>query len=278
MIKIDAHQHFWNYSPVTHDWITPNMAVLQRHYLPDDLAENLKKAGFAGCLAVQAAQTEVETEFLLDLAATYSFIKGVVGWVDLSAENAPERLAYFAQNPLFKGVRHVVQDEPDDLFLIQPAFLRGIALLPSLNLTYDILIYPRHLPVATQFAAQFPEQKFVLDHLAKPFIKKAVLQPWAENLKKLASYPNVSAKLSGLVTEADWANWQPQHLKPYLETAMEAFGPERLMIGSDWPVCRLAGEYEAVMQVVIDFIAELSLDEQAAILGNNAVRFYNLKM
>ncbi|QNF35739.1 amidohydrolase family protein [Adhaeribacter swui] len=277
-MRIDAHQHFWQYSPATHDWITPEMAVLQRHYLPEDLAGNLKKAGFTGCVAVQAAQTEAETEFLLNLAVEYFFIKGVVGWVDLRADDARERLAYFAQNPLFKGVRHVVQDEPDNLFLIQPAFLRGIALLQPLGLTYDILIFPRHLPVATQFVVQFPEQKFVLDHLAKPFIKKGELQPWAENLKKLASYPNVSAKLSGLVTEADWANWQPQDLSPYLDIALEAFGPERLMIGSDWPVCRLAGEYEAVMQVVVDFVTALSPDEQAAILGNNAVQFYNLKM
>jgi L-fuconolactonase len=161
---------------------------------------------------------------------------------------------------------------------MQPAFLRGISLLQSLGLTYDILIFPRHLPVAAQLAGQFPEQHFVLDHLAKPFIKKAELQPWAADLKKLAAYSNVTAKLSGLVTEADWVNWQPQDIQPYLETALEAFGPERLMIGSDWPVCRLAGAYEQVMQVVIDFIAKLAPEEQAAILGNNAVRFYNLKM
>lgn len=277
-MKIDAHQHFWQYSPPTHPWITPDMAVLQRHYLPPDLEENLKKTGFTGCVAVQAAQTEAETEFLLHLAAEHSFIKGVVGWVDLRAANVAERLAHFAQNPLLKGVRHVVQDEPDDLFLIQPTFLKGIALLQPLGLTYDILIFPRHLPVATQFVGQFPEQPFVLDHLAKPSIKKAELQPWATDLKKLAAYPHVSAKLSGLVTEADWANWQPQHLKPYLEIALEAFGPERLMIGSDWPVCQLAGAYEETMQVVTDFVAELSPEEQAAILGNNAVRFYNLKM
>jgi L-fuconolactonase len=277
-MKIDAHQHFWQYSPTTHPWITPDMAVLQRHYLPNDLEENLKKSGFSGCVAVQVAQTEAETEFLLHLAAEHAFIKGVVGWVDLRAANAGERLAYFAQNPLLKGFRHVVQDEPDDLFLIQPAFLKGIGLLQPLGLTYDILIFPHHLPVATQFVAQFPEQPFVLDHLAKPFIKKAALQPWAENLKKLATYPHVSAKLSGLVTEADWANWQPQDIIPYLEIALAAFGPERLMLGSDWPVCRLAGEYEQVMQVVIDFIARLSPAEQAAILGDNAVRFYNLKM
>ncbi|QMU27626.1 amidohydrolase family protein [Adhaeribacter radiodurans] len=275
-MKIDAHQHFWQYSPSTHAWITPEMAILQRHYLPSDLQPELEQVGFAGCVAVQASQTEAETEFLLNLATKFSFIKGVVGWVDLRAENAPERLAYFAQNQLFKGVRHVVQDEPDDLFLLQPAFLKGISALQPLGLTYDILIYPRHLPVAAEFVAHFPEQKFVLDHLAKPFIKKTELQPWANDLKKLAQHPFVFAKLSGLVTEADWHNWQPQDIRPYLEVALEAFGPDRLLIGSDWPVCRLAGEYEAVMQVVLDFINKLSASEQPAILGKNAIRFYNL--
>ncbi|MDQ3292258.1 MAG: amidohydrolase family protein [Bacteroidota bacterium] len=277
-MKIDAHQHFWQYSPTTHGWITPEMAILQRHYLPTDLQPELEKAGFAGCVAVQASQTEAETEFLLDLAARYSFIKGVVGWVDLRAENAPERLAYFAKNPLFKGVRHVVQDEPDDLFLLQPSFLKGISALQPLGLTYDILIYPKHLPVATEFVAHFPEQKFVLDHLAKPFIKQNGWQPWATDLKKLAEHSTVSAKLSGLVTEADWHNWQPQDLKPYLELALEAFGPDRLLIGSDWPVCRLAGEHPSVMQVVMDFISTLTQAEQAAILGQNAIQFYNLEM
>ncbi len=277
-MKIDAHQHFWHYSPATHAWITPEMAVLQRDYLPSDLQTELEKAGFSGCVAVQATQTEAETEFLLNLAADYSFIKGVVGWVDLRAENAPERLAHFRRQPLLKGVRHVVQDEPDDFFLLPPAFLRGIAALQPLGLTYDILIYPRHLPIAAQMVAQFPEQKFVLDHLAKPMIKKAAWHPWADYLKRLARHEHVYGKLSGLVTEADWHNWQPRDLKPYLELALEAFGSNRLLIGSDWPVCRLAGEYEAVMQAVVDFITTLSPDEKAAIMGHNAVRFYNLKM
>ncbi|PSR52131.1 amidohydrolase [Adhaeribacter arboris] len=277
-MKIDAHQHFWQYSATTHDWITPEMAQLQRHYLPADLQPELEKAGFAGCITVQAAQTEAETEFLLNLAADYSFIKGVVGWVDLRAENAAERLAHFARNPLFKGVRHVVQDEPDGLFLLKPNFLKGISALQPLGLTYDILIYPRHLPVAAKFVAHFPEQKFVLDHLAKPVIKKAEWLPWANDLKQLARHEQVHAKISGLVTEADWHNWQPTDLRPYLELALEVFGPDRLLIGSDWPVCRLAAEYEAVMQVVIDFVAALSESEQAAILGQNAIRFYNLAM
>lgn len=276
-MKIDAHQHFWQYTPANHNWITAEMAVLQRDYLPEHLQPELQKAGFAGCVAVQAAQTEAETEFLLRLAAAHPFIKGVVGWVDLRAAHAADRLAYFAQNPLFKGVRHIVQSEPDDNFLLQPDFLRGIFLLQSLNLTYDILIYPRHLPVTTTFVARFPNQKFVLDHLAKPFIKAGRLQPWASDLKKLARYPQVYGKLSGLVTEADWQHWQPTDLIPYLETALEAFGPDRLLIGSDWPVCCLAAAYQPVMQAVQEYITSLSLAEQANILGYNAVRFYNLE-
>ncbi|CAA9283092.1 MAG: L-fuconolactone hydrolase [uncultured Adhaeribacter sp.] len=275
-MKLDAHQHFWQYTPATHAWITDEMAVLQRHYLPEQLLPELQQAGFNGCIAVQASQTEAETEFLLQLAADYSFIKGVVGWVDLRAPNAKERLTYFAQNPLFKGVRHIVQSEPDLEFLLHPDFLRGISFLQPLHLTYDILIYPLHLPVATQFVAQFPEQKFVLDHLAKPYIKARQLQPWAYDLAQLARHPQVYAKLSGLVTEADWQRWQPADLRPYLETALDLFGPDRLLIGSDWPVCRLAGEYESVMQIVQDFIAALTPTERANILGLNAARFYNI--
>ena len=275
-MKIDAHQHFWRYSPETHDWITPEMAILQRHYLPGNLEPELQNSGYNGCVAVQAAQTEAETEFLLQLAANDSFIKGVVGWVDLRADNAPERLKYFARNPFFKGVRHIVQSEPDNLFLLQPAFLKGISLLQPLGLTYDILIYPQHLPVAVQFVSLFPDQKFVLDHLAKPFIKKQEFQPWVRNLEELGQHKQVYCKLSGMVTEADPANWKPADIFPYLDKALEVFGPERVMIGSDWPVCRLAGEYARVMEVVENFIANLSPSEQANILGKNATRFYNL--
>lgn len=275
-MKIDAHQHFWHYTPATHDWITSDMAVLQRNYLPEHLQPELQKAGFAGCVAVQAAQTETETEFLLQLAAEHTFIKGVVGWVDLRAGNAAQRLAYFAKNPFLKGIRHIVQSEPDDAFLLQPAFLRGMVHLQPLGLTYDILIYPKHLTIVEKFVRHFPEQKFVLDHLAKPFIKAGALQPWAEDLKKLARHPHVSCKLSGLVTEADWHLWQPADLNPYLAVVLDAFGPDRLLIGSDWPVCRLAGEYEPIMAVVQDFIGGLSPAEQAKILGNNAVQIYNL--
>ncbi|MDB5261015.1 MAG: amidohydrolase [Adhaeribacter sp.] len=275
-MNIDAHQHFWQYSAAAYDWIDASKSALQRDFLPPHLAPLLQQAGFSGSVAVQALQTEAETQFLLNLAAQYDFIKGVVGWTDLQAADAETKLALLAQNPKLKGLRHVVQDEPDDRFLLRPAFLRGMALLQKFNLTYDILIFPKHLPVACAFVALFPDQAFVLNHLAKPDIKNQQLAPWAQQIRELAQYPHVYCKLSGLVTEADWHHWHPNHMQPYLAVVMEAFGPDRLMIGSDWPVCTLAGPYAAVMNLVKEYLAPLSATDQAKILGGNAARFYNL--
>lgn len=275
-MHIDAHQHFWQYNSQTYSWITEEMAVLQRDYLPPDLGILLSANGFAGSVAVQALQTEAETAFLLKLASENEFIKGVVGWVDLRAANCAERLSFYARHPKFKGVRHVVQDEPDEAFLLKPLFLRGIGLLNKFNLTYDILIYPNQLPVAAQFVKHFPEQPFVLDHLAKPFIKKGQIQPWAQDIKALATSENVYCKLSGLVTEADWHHWKPTDFIPYLDTVLEAFGSNRLMIGSDWPVCNLVGNYTDVMHMVKEYLSKLTFTEQENILGHNASRFYNL--
>jgi L-fuconolactonase len=261
-MKIDSHQHFWKYSPDGFGWITENMSVIRRDFLPEDLKPELDRAGFDGCVAVQASQTEAETQFLLDLAGQYPFIKGVVGWVDLRATNAAERLAHFSKHPKMVGIRHVVQSEPDDRFLLRPDFMRGIKLLKQYKLTYDILIYPKHLPAAVEFVAQFPDQPFVLDHIAKPLIKAKTLSPWNKEVRRLAANPNVYCKLSGMVTEADWQEWKPGDFIPYLDVVVEAFGIGRLMIGSDWPVCRLAAQYGEVMQ--------------AKILGGNAFRFYGL--
>jgi L-fuconolactonase len=252
------------------------MAAIRRDFLPGDLKPELDAAGYDGCVAVQAPQTEAETEFLLDLAAQYDFIRGVVGWVDLRAGNAEERLAHFAQFSKLVGVRHIVQAEPDDEFLLDPAFGRGIGLLQKFNLTYDILIYPRHLPIAARFAAHFPDQPFVLDHLAKPFIKDHEIEPWARHLRELARHENVHCKLSGMVTEADWIAWDRDDFTPYLDVALEAFGPGRLMIGSDWPVCKVAAGYGEVMALVEEYVARLTPTESAAILGENASRFYGL--
>lgn len=276
-MKIDAHQHFWPYDPQVLAWISDEMAALRRDFLPEDLLPELEKNGYGGCVAVQAAQTEEDTEFLLNLSGRYPFIKGVVGWVDLRAANISERLTHFKQHSRFVGVRHVVQSELDDQFLLQPDFLRGIKQLEAFRLTYDLLIYPKHLPVATQFVAQFPNQPFVVDHLAKPSIKDKFLQPWTKDIWGLAAYENVFCKLSGMVTETNWHHWKTDDFISYLDVALEAFGASRLMIGSDWPVCTVAGSYADVMQIVEQYVSQLSSDEQAQILGQNAERFYGLK-
>jgi L-fuconolactonase len=275
-MRIDAHQHFWRYNAEEYDWIDDSMSALRRDFLPEDLKPELDAAGFDACIAVQARQTLEETRWLLELAHQNPFIAGVVGWVDLRAENVREELATFATSPKFLGVRHVVQAEPDDYFLLRPDFLRGIAALQEFDLTYDILIYPRHLPIAFEFVQRFPEQRFMLDHLAKPFIKAQTVEPWASQLRELAKNPNVFCKLSGMVTEADWKNWKAEHFRPYLETAFEAFGPDRLMIGSDWPVCKVAGSYGQVMSVVVDFLNQHTPDAREKILGGNAQRFWRL--
>jgi L-fuconolactonase len=274
-MRIDAHQHFWRYSAEEYDWIDDSMATLRRDFLPSDLKPELDAAGFDACVAVQARQTLEETRWLLALADENPFIAGIVGWVDLRAESVRDQLAALS-NPKLVGVRHVVQAEPDDGFLLRPDFLSGIAALQEFDLTYDILIYPRHLPAAVEFVSRFPEQRFVLDHLAKPFIKARAIEPWASNIRELAKFPNVFCKLSGMVTEADWTSWTPEHFKPYLETALQAFGPDRLMIGSDWPVCKVAGSYRKVMSLVIQFLDLHPPDTREKVLGENAQRFWRL--
>jgi L-fuconolactonase len=275
-MRIDAHQHFWCYNPKEYDWIDEPMSALRRDFLPQHLEPELKRAGFDACIAVQARQSLAETHWLLELAASSPFIYGVVGWVDLCSPDVATQLAGFAQNPRLLGVRHIVQGEPDDRFLLRPEFLRGIAALEEFALTYDILIYPRHLPVAAHFVQRFPRQRFVLDHLAKPPIKSGALRPWSENLRRLAKLPNVFCKLSGLVTEADWSNWKPEHIVPYIDVAMECFGPERLMLGSDWPVCTVAAPYFRTMEVLTSYLARFSEKIRDAILGGNAERFWSV--
>lgn len=275
-LRIDAHQHFWHYDPGRHAWIDDAMALIQRDFLPPDLEPLLQDMAFDGCVAVQADPSEAETRFLLGLADRHPFIRGVVGWVDLRDPKVEQQLAHYAAHPRFCGVRHIVQSEADDRFLLGDAFGRGIGLLQKYSLTYDILIYPRHLPVATTFVERFPDQRFVLDHLAKPFIKARRLEPWARDLRALARHPNVYCKLSGLVTEADWTGWTPADLHPYLDVALEAFGPDRLMVGSDWPVCLLGGSYSTVMGLAGAYVDALSHDEQAKIMGGTAQSFYGL--
>ena len=276
-MHIDAHQHFWRYDPREYDWIDESMACLRRDFLPDGLKPELERAGFQGCVAVQARQTVEETRWLLELAAAAPFVLGAVGWVDLQSPEVHSQLETFAKNPKLVGIRHVVQGEPDDRFLLRPEFLRGISMLEEFDLAYDILIYTRHLPVAAEFVRQFPRQRFVLDHLAKPPIKSGSSQPWARGIRDLAAFPNVLCKLSGLVTEADWQQWKPEHLAPYIDVAFDCFGPDRLMIGSDWPVCTVAASYARAMEVVKNYLTHHPAQVQAAVLGENARRFWKLK-
>jgi L-fucono-1,5-lactonase len=275
MITVDAHQHFWRYDPVEYGWIDDSMSPLKRDFMPLDAKREMDAAGFDACVAVQARQTLDETRWLLSLADAHPFIVGVVGWVDLQSASVDADLSALSRHPKLVGIRHIVQSEPDD-FLSRPVFRRGLARLERHGLAYDILIHPRHLTEATRLVGDFPAQRFVLDHLAKPEIGKGAIDQWRSDLKRLAACPNVYAKLSGLVTEADWRGWTPDALRPYLDVAFECFGAERLMIGSDWPVCTLAGRYADVMAVVADYVARASARDQALVLGGTALRFWNV--
>jgi len=276
-MRIDTHQHFWSYNAREYAWMGPGMESLRRDYLPPDLAPLLKVSGVDGTVAVQARQTLEESTWLLELADQYSFIRGVVGWVDLRSPRVDEDLAKLSRHRKFRGVRHVVQDEPDDQFMLREDFVRGIGRLKKFGLTYDLLLYARHLPAACELVQRFPEQPFVLDHISKPLIKDRKLEPWATDIRRLAAFPNVTCKISGMVTEADWKNWKPADFEPYLDVVFGCFGTQRLMVGSDWPVCTLAANYADVIQIAADYISKLSKDEQAAVWGRNARRFYGLE-
>ena len=275
-MRVDSHQHFWRYHPVRDAWITGEMAVLKRDVLPADLLPELRANGIDACVAVQADQSENETRFLLDLAEMHREIAGVVGWVNLLDEQVEPRLEYFSQFRKLRGFRHIVQAEPDDRFLIRKEFRRGIGMLARFGFTYDILIYARHLPIADQFVQQFPEQKFVVDHIAKPQIKARELNDWSRGIRAIAQHPNVWCKVSGLVTEADWKHWKPDDFRPYLDVVFEAFGIDRLMYGSDWPVCLLGGNYRTVKAIVDDYTQSFSAIDKEKIFGRNAARFYGL--
>lgn len=276
-MRIDAHQHFWRYDPVRDDWITEEMSALQRDFLPEHLETELAEQGIDGSVAVQADQSEDETCFLLQLAERHPFVVGVVGWVDLRAADLWSRLEHFSQSERFCGVRHIAQAEPDD-FLERENVVRGIGLLGDFDLTYDILVYPQQLPAVLSLVERLPAQRFVVDHLAKPRIRDGELEPWAAQMRELASHPNVWCKVSGLVTEADWSRWHPEDIHPYLDVVFDAFGPERAMFGSDWPVCLLAASYRRVAQLIDDYAACLSAAARDKLFGGNALRFYQLKV
>ncbi len=272
---IDSHQHFWKYDPVRDSWITDEMAVIQRDFLPDDLAPELKSNGVDGCVSVQADQSETETEFLLHLADEAPIVQGVVGWVDLRSDDLTDRLQYFKKFPKLKGFRHVVQGEPKG-FLSNPKFVNGVNELRKDGFTYDLLIYHHQLPEALEFVAKVPETKIVIDHIAKPAIARGEKTQWELNMAAMATFPNIFCKLSGMVTEASWSNWKRDDFYPYLDEVLEAFGPSRVIYGSDWPVCLVAASYAEQFDIVRSYISQLSEAEQKAILGGNAIAFYGL--
>lgn len=276
MLQIDSHQHFWKYDPVEHDWIDDSMQLIRRDFLPAELEPVLKANGFDGCITVQSSQSEQENEFQLSNAEAHDFIKGVVGWVDMRAENVEERLAYYQQFKKLKGFRHVLQGEPQRDFMLRPDFLKGIGLLKKYGFTYDILIFPDQLTYAAGLVSRFPDQSFVIDHIAKPGIKQKQLGDWEKGIKAISAFENVFCKVSGMVTEADWANWKAVDFDPYLDVVVNNFGTKRLMYGSDWPVCKVAADYGDVVGLVKAYFSAFSKTEQQDFFGLNALQFYNI--
>lgn len=275
-MRVDAHQHFWRYDAEEFGWLTGALAGLRRDFLPGDLEPELHAAGVDGTVAVQARQSEEETRWLLELAAQHAWIRGVVGWVDLRAEDVRDALARWTADGKLVGVRHIVQAEPKREFMLQEDFQRGIAALEEFGLAYDLLVFPKHLKTALELVRAFPRQQFVLDHAAKPMIRAGLMEPWTADLRALGACQNVSCKLSGLVTEARLEGWTQADFEPFLEVALEAFGPRRLMLGSDWPVCLAGGSYAQSVGVVRTFIARLTETERAEIEGGACARAYGL--
>lgn len=276
-MRIDAHQHFWIFDPVRDAWINDDMLAIRHNFMPTDLAPLLKTNALDGVIAVQADQSHQETQFLLDLSTMYAMIKGIVGWVDLQSEQIAEHLQHFSQYPLIKGFRHIVEGEEDADFLMRPSFQRGLKLLTSYGYTYDLLIRPRHYQATLACVAENPNQKFVLDHMAKPSIRTGEYDEWAAFIEKLAAYPNVWCKISGLMTEADWKAWKIEDFTRYIHHAIACFGKDRIMFGSDWPVCLLAGSYEDGIHIVKSLTMDFSTAEKEALWGGNAVEFYNIR-
>ncbi len=274
---IDAHHHLWKYSAAEYGWITPQMAVIRRDFLPPQLEELMHHFGIEGTVAVQARQTLEETSWLLSLAEKHPLIRGVVGWVPLTDGAAVKRhLEKFCGEPRLRGVRHVVHDEPDPRYILRDDFNAGVSALLEFKLRYDILIFERHLPAAIEFVDRHPKQVFILDHIAKPRIKEHIMSPWDRNMRELAKRQNVYCKLSGMVTEADLEHWTAQDLQPYIDVVLAAFGPRRIMYGSDWPVVLRACDYARWFDTVSAVIGQLSKAEQERIMGGTAVEAYGL--
>lgn len=273
---IDAHQHFWNYNTQDFEWITDEMSVIRKDFLPADLEPVYKANNVEGCVTVQVNQSEEENEIFLKYAAENDFIKGTVAWVDLMAENVEERLAYWHQHKKLKGFRHILQGEKDRALMLKPAFKNGISKLSQFNFTYDILIFPDQLQYALELVQLFPNQKFIIDHLAKPYIKSGEIEQWQKDIGQFKPLENVYCKISGMVTEADWKNHSPQTFKPYLDVVTETFGIKRIFFGSDWPVCLVAASYGQMLEIVKIYYSSFSADEQEDFFYNNASKFYSL--
>lgn len=273
---IDTHHHLWNYNPIEFDWIDEEMAAIQKSFLPENLKQTIEETEVNGVVTVQARQIVAETEWLLSLAAQNEFMKGIVGWLPLADPKIENYLEKYSGNKWLKGVRHVVQGEPDPDFILGKTFNHGISKLLNYNLVYDILVFEHQLPNTIKFVDQHPNQVFVVDHIAKPKIKVNEIEPWASNIHELAKRPNVYCKISGMVTEADFTGWTNEQLHPYFDTVMEAFDPKRLMIGSDWPVCLVAVEYKKWIDLVLQQISKFTIDEQQLIKSKNAELVYNL--
>ncbi|MET1057110.1 MAG: amidohydrolase family protein [Pedobacter sp.] len=276
MVTIDSHQHFWIYDPVKHDWIGDDMAVIRRDFLPADLEPVLQENEVQGCVAVQADQTMEETDFLLALSDRHDVIKGVVGWADLQSPAIEETLSAYAQMPALKGFRHILQGEKQRDLCLQPAFLNGISLLEKYNFSYDILILQDQLRFIPQLVSRFPNQRFVIDHLAKPGIKAGEISDWKRDIGLVAKHENVHCKISGMVTEAELQSWRSEDFIPYLDVVLNAFGTKRVMYGSDWPVCLAAGNYTEVIQIVRSWFSSFTINEQELFFGKNAIDFYHL--
>jgi len=272
---IDSHVHFWKYNKKRDAWMA-DMKILQQDYLPEHLSLTLKRNEVDGVIAVQADQSEVETRFLVELSKTHPIIKGVVGWLDLRAANLEEKLAEFSQYSIIKGYRHIVQGEPDD-FLLSEDFQRGVSALKPYNYTYDILIFPRQLKAAASFVKKFPDQKLIIDHCAKPDIKNKKIEEWKIGMEEIAGQPNVYCKLSGLFTEAAWKEWSPSDFYPYLDIVFNAFGTDRLVFGSDWPVILVSGIYVQWKSLIEKYMENFPEEEKQKVMGENAVKFYELE-
>jgi len=275
-MTIDSHQHFWTFDPIRDSWITDDMSVIQRNFYPEDLQPTLQQNGIDACVAVQADQSLGETRFLLDLAAKNDFVKAVVGWIDLQDDAIDEQLSEWKSEKKLVGFRHVLQAELDTEYMLRPSFLRGISKLKNHEFTYDILIFPKHLATAQKFVAQFPDQPFVLDHIAKPYIKAGLIDEWKRDIKSLAKFENLQCKVSGIITEADWKSWTYEQIKPFLDIVFEAFRTDRIMFGSDWPVCLVAGDYSQVKGIIETYIKGFSVSEKCKVFGENAAKFYGI--